>query len=87
VAAHAWEVCFGLEGDVPMCLIFLIYLIAFVSILYLIDFFFLFGWGLVSGSGTSMRLACFCWGLRSFVLCDKWSRIVGYSDRHLVKIL
>jgi hypothetical protein len=40
VAAHAWEVCFGLEGDVPMCLIFLIYLIAFVSILYLIDFFF-----------------------------------------------
>jgi hypothetical protein len=55
--------------------------------MYMIDFFLLFGWGSVSGSGTSMRLAFFCWDLRSFVLCDKWSRIVGYSDRLLVKIL
>jgi hypothetical protein len=30
-----------------------------------------------------VRLACFYWGQRSIVLDNKWSRIVGYSDRHL----
>jgi hypothetical protein len=68
-------------------LICLICFIAFVSILYLINyFFFLFCWGLISGPGTSMLLARFYWGLRSFVLWDKWSRMVGFSERHLVEL-
>jgi hypothetical protein len=40
MAAQAREVCFALEGDVPWSLICLICFIGFVSILYLIDFFF-----------------------------------------------
>jgi hypothetical protein len=45
-ATQAWEVSFGLEGDVPWCLICLICFVSFVSIFYLIDYFFSFWLGL-----------------------------------------
>jgi hypothetical protein len=55
----------------------LICFIAFVSILLGLDFFFFFFAGAWFLGLAQVQLACFSWVLRSFVLCDKLSSVVG----------
>jgi hypothetical protein len=53
-AAHAWEVCFGLEGDVPQCLICFI---AFVFIFLGLGF---WAWHIGAIGVIVLGLALFC---------------------------